>query len=167
MPHSSSCQPPVKKQLLTFLVVFLALGAVTLSVHGHGEAKGIVIERHTLMNAIKKANKTISGMVRGKTELDRPAFAASAQNIANNASRSLSMFPDTEASRHGKGSNAKQIIWSEFDKFSKWNDDMQAYAEKLADMAMTASLDDLKAQHRLLGKTCGGCHKAYRTKKKH
>ena len=68
MPHSSSCQPPVKKQLLTFLVVFLALGAVTLSVHGHGEAKGIVLERHTLMNAIKKANKTISGMVRGSAD---------------------------------------------------------------------------------------------------
>ena len=78
----------------------------------------------------------------------------------------LAMFPDTKASRHGKGSNAKQTIWSEFGKFSKWNDGMQAQAAKLADMVMTASLDDLKTQHRLLGKTCSGCHKAYRIKKK-
>ena len=157
----------MKKRLLTFFAVYSALSAITLSAHAHGEAKGIVLERHTLMSDIKKANKTISDMVRGKTELDRATVAASAERIANMASRSLAMFPDTKASRHGKGSNAKQIIWSEFDKFSKWNDDMQAHAEKLADMAMTASLDDLKAQHRLLGKTCGGCHKAYRTKKKH
>ena len=130
------------------------------------EAKGIVLERHTLMNDIKKANKTISDMVRGKTELDRATLAASAERVANLASRSLAMFPDTKASRHGKGSNAKQVLWSEFDRFSKWNDQMQARADKLADMTMTASLDDLKAQHRQLGKTCGGCHKAYRIKKK-
>lgn len=156
----------MKKRLLTFFAVSSALSAITLSAHAHGEAKGIVLERHTLMNDIKKANKTISDMVRGKTELDRATLAASAERVANLASRSLAMFPDTKASRHGKGSNAKQVIWSEFDRFSKWNDQMQARADKLADMTMTASLDDLKAQHRLLGKTCGGCHKAYRIKKK-
>lgn len=156
----------MKKLLLTFFAVYSALSAITLSAHAHGEAKGIVLERHTLMSDIKKANKTISDMVRGKTELDRATVAASAERIANMASRSLAMFPDTKASRHGKGSNAKQTIWSEFGKFSKWNDQMQARADKLADMTMTASLDDLKTQHRLLGKTCSGCHKAYRIKKK-
>ena len=147
------------------LSAFLLLA--TAEVSSHGQAKGIVLDRHNLMTDIKDAGKVVKNMVRGKSTLDRTALKASADLIVTKADAMLPMFPDTKASRRGKGSNAKQEIWSQFDRFSEWNDKMAKHAAELSAMAESATLKELKAQHQLIGKTCSGCHKAFRAKKKH
>ena len=145
-------------------VALVALLALT-DVSAHGQAKGIVLDRHNLMVDIRDANKVIRNMVRAKAPLDRGKLKEQSALIVERSRSMMKMFPDTKASRHGKGSNAKQTIWSDWTGFSQWNDRMGERAAKLGDMAASATLEELKAQHGQLGKTCSGCHKAFRTKK--
>ncbi len=155
-----------KSRIHTLGLVGLFL-LVTAEAGAHGQATGIVLERHNSMTEIRDANKVIQNMVRGKAALDSNKVKASAAIISKHSETMLDLFPDTKASRHGKGSNAKQEIWSSFEEFSKWNAQMGEVAKELQEMADGISPEQLKAQHRRIGKTCAGCHKQFRRKKGH
>lgn len=137
------------------------------SASGHGQAKGIVLERHNLMVDIRDANKVIRNMARRRMELNKSELKRNAEIIVKASKEMLRMFPDTEASRHGKGSNAKQKIWSDFEQFSRWNERMGARAVELRDASDSVTPALLKSKHQALGKTCAGCHKVFRAKKGH
>ena len=51
------------------------------NVAAHGQAKGIVLERHDVMVDIRDANKSIGNMVRGKAALDRARIRALALRL--------------------------------------------------------------------------------------
>ena len=86
----------------------IAVGYVSTT-GAHGDATGIVLERHNLMTELRDANKTISAMVRGKQTLDRDELAMNAELMAELAAKMASQFPDTDASRHGARASRRDV----------------------------------------------------------
>ena len=145
----------------------LMVCAVVGTVSAHGDASGIVLERHTLMTELKDANKAITGMVRGKQALARDQLADHARTMAKLAERMSAQFPDSDASRFGPGSNTRQNTWREFTRFKSLAEDLAAQATALAESAQAAPLERLKTRVGAVGDTCKQCHKSYRRKKRH
>lgn len=151
--------------VLAFTFTTAMLGAQLAS--AHGEATGIVLERHTLMTELRDANKIISAMASGKQTLERDVLAMNAETMSKLASRMAGLFPDTTASRRGAGSSTRQTAWREFARFSSIADELTNQAAALADKADSATREQLADRARALGNACKQCHKSYRHKKKH
>ena len=147
--------------LCAALAVATMLGA-TLAV-AHMGATGVVKERMELMKSIAKANKSIRDMVNGKEPFEIAKVAAAAKIVADHGIRIVALFP---AGSGGGVSEAAPNIWDDPDGFRA-----RANATVKAAHALEAAakLDDLPAvtqAARVLGRTCSGCHRDYRIKKK-
>lgn len=104
----------------------------------------------------------LAGMVRGDRPYDKAAFAKHADNLAAVAPMALEGFgPGTDK---GAKTSAKPEIWAKMDDFKAKMDKMNAEAVKLAAVAKTGSLDDIKKQFGATGATCKACHDDYKTK---
>ena len=145
----------------------LLLGSVwlifALPSDAHMGAKGVVKERMELMKSIGKNMKTMSMMTRGKVSMDTATVIKSAGEIANHGARITSLFP--KGSGHGV-SEASPRIWEDPESFKKSTDRLVDAARALQSAAGTGDAEAIKASFRALGKTCGGCHKQFRIKKK-
>ena len=157
----------MKRPTTTGLLLSLLAAIPAANVGAHGQAKGIVLERHDVMVDIRDANKSIGHMVRGKAALDRARIHALAAEIAALSEKTPALFPDTKASRHGKGSNATQAVWQDWDVFISMNDALISHARDLADLSQSAPVERLQIKHRDIGKTCKRCHQDFRKKHKH
>lgn len=152
---------------LALACLVIATGAGAQLASAHGDATGIVLERHTLMTELRDANKVVSAMVRGKQTLDRDELAMNAETMADLAKRMASLFPDTDASRDGAGNSTRQKTWQEFARFESLADELARHSASLAHSAESATTAQLLERARALGDTCKQCHKSYRRKKKH
>ena len=155
-----------KRQWIVLAVALTAMAGTSVNVMSHGKAKGIVLERHTVMSEIGDAVKTIRAMIRGKQSLNRETLALNAAVIAREAEKIVNLFPDTKASRKGPGNNAKAKIWDHKERFDAITWDVVSAADKMAKIAATSTPKELKAQFLEIGRTCKSCHKDYRKKKK-
>lgn len=145
------------------LLMASALLALTGSAMAHMGAKGIVKERMEVMQAVGKAMKSVSGMARGKTPFDGQKVVKTAGEIAAHGQRIISLFPEGS----GQGvSEASPKIWQDPDGFKESAGRMVRAAQVLGAAARTDDTAVVKAAFRALSKTCGGCHKKFRIKKK-
>ena len=149
------------------ILLCLLAAIAAANVAAHGQAKGIVLERHDVMVDIRDANKSIGNMVRGKEALDRAYIRTLAREIVALSEKTPALFPDTKASRHGKGSNATQAVWQDWDVFISMNDALISHARDLAELSQSAPIERLRIKHRDIGKTCKRCHQDFRKKRKH
>lgn len=104
----------------------------------------------------------MAGMVQGRIPYDKDGFAKRAANVAAVAAMPLEGFgPGTDA---GAPTKAKPEVWSKADDFKAKMMKMNEEATKLAAIAKTGSLDDIKKQFGATGATCKACHDDYRNK---
>ncbi len=128
----------------------------------HTGATGPVKERMDAMSAIADALKAIAPMATGKSEADPAVIEAHAATIIDHAGQIPDLFSEETP---GGISEARAVIWRDWEDFTARAARMQAAAEGLRDMASTDDPQALEASFGELAQTCKGCHELYREKK--
>ncbi len=119
----------MKKQTI-FAGCVLAISGLSTLALAHGGATGIVKERMDGMMAMSKVVKSLSAMMRGDTEYDAEAVKDGAAIIKSHAGETMTaLFPDGSASHE---SEAKPEIWSDWESFSAYAEQLAVYADGLA-----------------------------------
>ena len=152
----------MRTALSTTLLAFVFITAMGTSI-AHMGAKGVVKERMEMMKFIGKAMKSMGRMARGKAPLDPAIVVKSAGEIADHGQRITILFP--KGSGHGV-SEASPRIWEDPNGFRKGADRLVQAARILQSAAKSNDVAAIKTSLRALGKSCGGCHKQFRIKKK-
>ena len=137
----------------------------TATSNGHNDATGIVKERMDAMKNMGDANKVIGDMVKRKRPFDADEIKTLAAGIQQHAVNIPGLFPDTKDSREGHATEAKQIIWEQWEKFELLSKDLERESAKLSELAVTGDESAIRKQYVALAKTCRGCHKKYRRPK--
>jgi cytochrome c556 len=151
---------------LPIALIFAPLVALCVAppdTRAHGEAKGIIKERMEIMSDVGREMKCIGRMTRGQRPLDRNKIAVAAGNIGNHGKRMAELFP--KGSNNGV-SRASTKIWEKWDLFLSNANQLVTAAGQLEYIATKGEEKAIKASYKALSKTCGGCHKLFRTKKK-
>ena len=102
----------------------------------------------------------VAAMAQGKIPFDAKVAAESAAVAESMSKLPWAAFgPGTD-----KGdTEAKADIWSDRAKFNDYAEKMQAEMAKFNAAAKTGSLDAIKANVGAVGKTCTGCHDAFKS----
>ena len=140
------------------LTLVLTLGIATAALAHSGVKNAAVKARMNLMVEIKEATGVIGGMAQGKMAFDATKAAAAQQALLAASQKVVAAF---EAEETDPKSEAAARIWTDWDGFVTEANALEAAAGAL----QTASLDDLRAGLRDIGKSCGGCHMTYRIDK--
>ena len=115
-----------------------------------------VKDRRAAMKQMSKANKAIK---KASKAGNMAAAQTQARIIVATADKLAGLFPrGTDRGTLGKkATRAKPAIWSDWDTFKTKLGALRKVASNVAGGDMTAAKG--------IGKTCGGCHKAFRGKK--
>ena len=138
-----------RPHLFGFLMVCTVMAA------SHEGATGIVKERMDLMSDMGDAMKTLAGMVKGEQPLNLESVRQSIDTIADHAGQMLDLFPNTQESRSGKGTEALPEIWENWDRFTGLSRDLEQEISEISKLADN-TMDDatLKVSFRKLAKAC-------------
>ncbi|BAP54621.1 cytochrome c, class II [Thioploca ingrica] len=102
----------------------------------------------------------MGAMVKGKIPFDAKTFAERAANVAFLSKMPLEGF--IPGSEQGE-TDAKPIIWQEWDDFKAKMGQLQEKSAKLAEVAKTATkVEEVANQFGETAKVCKGCHEKYR-----
>ena len=147
-------------------VVFVALGVLALSGRPavpHTGATGPIKHRMEIMKSMGTATKTIQAMLTGKRAYDKAHVALLANEIAGHVPKLPKLFPKG-SDKHP--SEAKPVIWSDWDGFNASLKALHAEARKLAEVASNGGRAEVVRQFRRLGQSCSGCHRDFRKRKR-
>jgi cytochrome c556 len=144
----------------------VALGVLVSLASGMGYADAVKPEdaikyRQSVMTAIKWQFGPLGAMVKGARPYDKDLFIRNAAYLEVLAKMPLEGFvPGSD-----KGdTKAKPEIWSEMDKFKGGMEKLQVESAKLAQLATTGNMDEIKAQFGETAKTCKACHDNFKAK---
>ena len=113
----------------------IVIGAIVVSTiaataFAHGGAKGIVKERMDGMSALGKTIKALTPMMRGEGSYDAEAVRQGAQTIQAHAGASLTkLFP---VGSGGMPSEAKDVVWQDWEDFNALAEQLHLYTEGLS-----------------------------------
>ena len=93
---------------------------------------------------------------------DVKPYANAAAAIAKWEPRFRTMFPP--GTEHGHNTRALPAIWSNKAGFDKDSENLQAAADKLAEVAKSGDQAAFAAQVQVLGDACSACHKEFRAR---
>ncbi len=139
----------IKLMCLTFVV---AAGAA----FAHQGAMGVVKERMDAMGRVQGDAKVIGQMLRGQTVFDADTARAALDRLVEEARAIPGHFEVRDVSAP---SEARELIWTEFDAFSGLADEMANAAMGPADTP-----EALRQTFIGVGAACGACHEKYRAK---
>lgn len=163
MTITANTAKPMRKHALILTLSLLAAAGLAQHAlaHSHGskkEATGVVKERMDLMETQKDAMKVIGAMAKGAVPFDAAKAGAAAKEIKNTATEIPDLFPEGTI---GDPSEAKPEIWTQWDKFTKDADTLEASAKDLV-AALAADAPDWKVKFKGVIDACKGCHKTFR-----
>lgn len=139
------------------LAVALALGVVAPMSSAHEGATGLVKDRMDLMKEMKGAVKKMAPIIKGKAAYDAATVQAAARVLERDAGQHLlEHFPKGSLQ---KPTDAKPIIWQEWERFSGLANKLQSSA---AALGHTQDLRASRAAFQKVAKTCKSCHDRYR-----
>ena len=134
-----------------------AIVAASAAVAHQGVKNPAVMARMESMSAIANNMKVLGTMAKGAVEFDAQAAREAAAEIARHAEQTPVLF---KANETDPKSEAKSLIWDDFDDFTQKSDDLVRVASDLSNTIQSA--DDLRAAVGSLGATCKSCHATYR-----
>ncbi|WP_407943312.1 c-type cytochrome [Mangrovicoccus ximenensis] len=156
--RSRHCSAQVEKiDMIRSLVAGAALIAVAAAVQAAEPSEPHVVERTKAMKTIGQNTKLLGEMAKGNTAFDAAAAQQAAAAIAAEAAKIPTLF-ETEAD--DPASEAKPVIWTQYDDFTTKSADLE--------MAASAAAESIQAQADLgpalgqIGGTCKACHTTYR-----
>jgi cytochrome c556 len=139
--------------------------AVIPAVWAHGGATGIVKQRMDGMMTMGKSLAVIADMFKGKRNYEPRLILQSADELKKHAVEIAALFPDTETSRNGKGTEALPEIWSRNDDFLAIAAQLTNGADDLKNIARVGTLEDVRQVFGKIAKTCSSCHRDFRKSK--
>ena len=109
----------------------------------------------------------IGAMAKGKAPYDAKKAQGAANSLLalDNLDASAMWLPGSGADKLGDKTRAKAEIWSTYPDVAKKAQALNSALGNLVKVAGT-SLDGLRSGIGDVGKSCGGCHKAFRAEKK-
>lgn len=140
------------------VAVFVAAGLCAANAQGTSPQE----QRHALMSEIGDNTGKLGKMAKGETEYDAAVVEASAETIAGDIEKFLTLFP--EGSETGYDTRATPAIWERWDEFHK---DGEALMEGalLVKAAAPQGLDAFRNAFAAMGRACRECHEAFRAPK--
>lgn len=152
-------------KLKTLFIAGALLTGAAVAAFAHGDATGIVKERMHGMMAMSKALKSVGDMFKGKTEFNAQGVEEAADIVLQHTIAIDKLFPDTEASRNGKGTEAIPAIWEDRKGFLAIATELEKRTTELKKVAASGNQDQIRASFGVMAKSCGACHQDYRKKK--
>ena len=141
--------------------MMLAVVGLALSVTAVN-AQDPVKTREDLMNQNNKNGKLLSLMARGRQPFDAAKVNAALDQYADTAKQLPNLFPDN--AKTGGDNRASPKIW---ENKADFNAKVAEFGKVVAEVKpKMQTLAGLKANLRVLAKTCDGCHDTYRLAKK-
>lgn len=137
----------------------------TLDASAHGGATGIVKERMDAMSKVGDASEIIGDMVKRKRPLEPAQVRSLALQMRQHATRIPELFPDTQESREGRGTEALPAIWARWSEFEALTIKLERDSGALAEAAQREDPRAIRKQFVAVAKTCRGCHTEFRRPK--
>ena len=162
-----------KNLLLMFGFVFaMTLGSQAIAqvappgtVSSDEEAMAVAEQRSDFMKGLGGAMKAFSNYVK-RGDGDPEELAARAGNIADNASSIPDLFPVDTGMGRFEESEAKAVIWQDWEDFVSKTGPLQERALALQAAFQSGDKDKIGGALKALGgEGCRGCHKKFREKK--
>lgn len=109
----------MKKVLISTCLITMAV-MTSQQVVAHGGATGVVKERMDLMEDMKDVVKEVSAIFKGETDYNADTIRKAAETIKTHSGEAMTkLFPEGSLSGH---SEAKPLIWDEWQRFKKLSD---------------------------------------------
>ena len=116
----------MKKTSITAAVL---IAGTAVTAFAHGGATGIVKERMDAMLAMGKAVKAVAPMMRRETAYDAETVRDTARLFQQHAGESMTkLFPEGTG---GMPSEAKEDVWTDWDRFAALATQLEEYSEGL------------------------------------
>jgi len=140
------------------LVAALSAGVVMVAI-----AQDAAIEKRTsVMKSTGGHMKALSGVAKGEAQFSADTVKA-AEGVVANSKMTVALF---KGGAPGKGSAAKSEIWSDWAGFEKAAKAYEDATPQLVAAAQGKDAAKLGDALKVVGGTCGGCHKPFRAEKK-
>ncbi|MCE7796233.1 cytochrome c [Sphingobium sufflavum] len=143
-----------------FAIPALALAALAAPV---AAAPGDVVKtRIAGFRELGAAFKNVNDELKGSAP-QTYVMQLSARQIRDFARQQYSWFPQGSGPQAGVKTAAKPDIWAKGAEFKAAQDNFAKQADAFAKVAGTGDTANIRAQAKLLGQSCGACHRAFRT----
>lgn len=164
------CSPTVDQTLahhgmVAILIASLTLGGV-FDAGAHDNATGVVKERMDSMQGMSRAGKVLSAIVKGKRDFDSQEAHELSLRLQSHASRIAELFPSTQHSREGSGTEASPAIWERWAKFEELAQQLTDSSANLVKAAEVGDEAKFRNHFTSLTQSCRTCHKSFRRKKR-
>jgi cytochrome c556 len=126
-----------------------------------GELEQTITNRQSNLKDLGGAFKAVRDQLKRSTP-NIAEIKQAAQQISDLAADQRHWFPKGSGPEAGIKTAAKPEIWSDTTGFAAALDRFSAEAPKLLQLANASDLEGLKAQAKVVGDTCKGCHDKYR-----
>ena len=140
----------------TYLALTLIAAGAAAFAHS-GVTNPDVMNRMMGMSELSRQLKVIGSMAKGETPFDAESANAALETISEEASYIPSLF---EIRATDPKSEAKDVIWEEFDTFIAHAHDLREASASLAGTVDDPA--DLRTALKEVGKACSACHSTYR-----
>ena len=121
--------------------------------------------RHDNFKAQGAAFKAILDELKKDTP-DQAVLTSNATKLKVSSTALPSWFPKGSGPESGVKTDAKAEVWSDAAGFAAAANKFQIEASKLQQLATAGDVAGMKAQSRVVGGTCKGCHDKYRVPEK-
>ncbi len=140
----------------TLPIAFVAVFAAPAALSHSGVKDPQVMARMQLMSLVANDMKILGGMAKGAIAFDLARVQARAASLEQHATDTLRLF---EPQANDPKSEAKPVIWEDWDDFSAKAREMEETARQLGLITTEGAFG---AAFRMVGQTCTACHETYR-----
>ncbi len=138
----------------------LSIGINTIADAAENKTTDAIEYRQAAFEVLAWNFGPMGAMVKGKIPFDAKTFVERAANVAFLSKMPIEGF--IPGSEQGE-TDAKPIIWQEWDDFKAKMGQLQEQSAKLAEVAKTATkIEEVANQFGETAKVCKGCHEKYR-----
>ncbi|WP_231471331.1 c-type cytochrome [Thioalkalivibrio sp. HK1] len=147
------------------LIVGLVFGACGASaqerVAGDDEAEKVMEMRSQTMKGLGRSMRTLRDFARGRKDAEEAVMAAS--DIEKASTEIPSLFPIGTGLDEFLDSEAKEVIWEEWDAFTAASQQLTEKAAAMVAAIESADQGRIREAFGDLGRNgCGGCHNRFR-----
>lgn len=151
----------LSRRLLSAAVCAAALALAGGAALAAVNAKAVIETRESNFKSMGKAMKAMNDGLKADTP-DMAAIAANAATIRGLAPKITSWFPKGTGPEAGIKTEAKAEIWTDPAGFAAAASRLEPAAAKLETLARAGDVAGARAQIRLVGGTCKGCHDKFK-----
>lgn len=145
-----------------FAVSAIVVALTTGSAAAQVKPEDIIKYRQSVYKVMGWNFAPMAAMVKGEKPYNKEAFARHAIILSQMSPLAMEGF--ATGSDKGADSKAKPEIWTKSADFKEKMDKMMGETKKLAAIADTGSLDEIKKQFGATGGACKACHDDYKVK---